>query len=103
MSFAGCSGCDSINMIGDWSFVWIGIAALSSTRKHVGDSPNGVGWLGSVNCKNGGSVNARLYDDGIDTKTGRVGLAPWVYALAPSVLLALLGSASLIGQRLRSR
>ena len=31
------------------------------------------------------------------------GLAPWVYALVPSVLLALIGSALVIAQRLRSR
>ena len=31
------------------------------------------------------------------------GLAPWVYALGPSVLLALVGSGLLVAQRLRSR
>jgi hypothetical protein len=29
------------------------------------------------------------------------GLAPWVYALVPSVLLALIGSVLLVAQRLR--
>lgn len=60
MSFAGCSGCDSSTVIGDWFVVWIGIAALSSTRKLVGDSHNGVGSPGSVSCKKGGGVNAGL-------------------------------------------
>jgi len=48
------------------------------------------------------SLNAHLYDDGIDTKeaswSSTMGLR-----LVPSLLLAPLGSALLIGQRLRSR
>src|SRR5215472_5559836 len=37
--------------------VRIGIATLSSTREHVSDSRNGVGWLGFVSCKISGPLH----------------------------------------------
>ena len=51
MSFAGCSGCDSSMVIGDW---FCRMDRNRFAEQHVGDSRNGVGSLGSVSCKNGG-------------------------------------------------